>query len=394
MFIIGIDIAKRNHEAVIMDESGKVVQNAFGFANSCSGYNKLFEKARQFTTRKSQLVFGMEATSHFWLPLFTRLQKDGYQVHVINPLQSNALRGLYLRQNKSDERDSFVIAEVIRFGRFSETRVPPDKLQALRELSRNRFYIVDTISDLKRKVISLVDQIFPEYTNIFTDTFGITSREVLLKYPTPEHLKRVQIGTLTSLLLKYSNGHFGRGKAMEIIEYAKTSFGIADTCGVYGELIQNYISHIKYTAAQVDILDNKIADLMEEFDTQITTISGIGPTLGASIVAEIGDISRFKSVDKLAAFAGIDPTVKQSGEFAGTRNHMSKRGTPYLRRALWMASTVAVMRDPMFKAYYEKKSAEGMKYMKIMGHVTKKMAAVVFAVLRDNKPYVPILNTN
>ena len=178
---------------------------------------------------------------------------------------------------------------------------------------------------------------------------------------------------------------------MEIIEAAKGSFGVEDSCGVYADLIRNYMKHIKFTSEQVAVLDEKIAALMKEFDTPITTISGIGPILGAVIVSEIGDISRFKSADKLAAFAGIDPTVKQSGDFVGSKNHMSKRGTPYLRRAFWMASTIAVQRDPMFKAYYEKKSAEGMKYMKIIGHVTKKMAAVVFAVLRDNKAYAPIL---
>ena len=114
--------------------------------------------------------------------------------------------------------------------------------------------------------------------------------------------------------------------------------------------------------------------------------------LGAVILAEIVDVSRFKSADKLAAFAGIDPTVKQSGDFVGMKNHMSKRGTPYLRRAIWMASTVAIQHDTMFRAYYEKKAAEGMRYMKIVGHVTKKMAAVIYAVLRDNQPYTPHLS--
>ena len=142
---------------------------------------------------------------------------------------------------------------------------------------------------------------------------------------------------------------------------------------------------------QVDEVTAEILRLLEETNPTITSIPGIGPILGAVILSEIGDISRFKSADKLAAFAGIDPTVNQSGDFVGTRNHMSKRGSPYLRRALWMASTVAVMRDPMFRAYYEKKSAEGMRYMKIIGHVTKKMASVIFAVLRDNKPYTPCI---
>ena len=113
----------------------------------------------------------------------------------------------------------------------------------------------------------------------------------------------------------------------------------------------------------------------------------MGPVLGATILSEIGDISRFPSAAKLAAFAGIDPTVKQSGEFSGTRNHMSKRGSPYLRRALWQASTIAVHYDPVMKEFMAKKRAEGKPYMNAIGHVTKKLTNIIYAVLRDNKPY-------
>ncbi|MDL2232181.1 IS110 family transposase [Ruminococcaceae bacterium OttesenSCG-928-L11] len=391
MFIIGIDIAKSAHEAIIMDSDGNVVQKAFRFQNSCTGYNKLLDKVRKFTTHRNQLVFGMESTGHYWLAIYTRLKNEGYQVHVLNPIQSDALRGLYIRQNKSDSRDSFIIAEVIRFGRFSETKVPQEKLHALRELCRNRCFMMDSVSDIKRKVITLLDQVFPEYNHIFTDTFGVASKEILLHYPTPQMLCRIRTSTLTNLLLKYTNGRYGQAKAVEIIETAKATFGVADTCGVYAELIQNYIKQIKFTLSQIECMDEKIAALMADFKTPITTITGIGPTLAAVILSEIGDISRFKSADKLAAFAGVDPTVKQSGDFVGYKNHMSKRGSPYLRRALWMASTSAVRHDPMFRAYYEKKAAEGMKYMKIIGHVTKKMTSVIFAVLRDNKPYQPMI---
>lgn len=100
-------------------------------------------------------------------------------------------------------------------------------------------------------------------------------------------------------------------------------------------------------------------------------------------------ISRFSSATKLAAFAGIDPTVKQSGEFTATHNHMSKRGSPYLRRAIWQASTVAVNCDPRLKAFMEKKRAEGKPYMNAIGHVTRKLTNIIYAVLRDNKPYYP-----
>ncbi len=389
MFIIGIDIGKRKHEAIIIDDTGKTVQKAFSFPNSCTGYNKLIDRVLQFSGHKDQLIFGMEATSHYWLPIYTRLQKEGYAAHVINPIQSDALRGLYIRQNKTDSHDSFIIAEVIRFGRYSATQISHTTCHALRELCRNRFYLVDMVSDLKRKTNALIDQVFPEYSMLFSDNFIESSMDLLSKYPTPIFMRRSNTDALTKLLFQSSNKHFGKGKAMEIKELAQSTFGIPDSCGVYAKLIRTYIEQIKNLKQHISDIDDMISSLFAEFDTNITSIPGIGPVLGAVIFSEIADISRFRSADKLAAFAGIDPTVNQSGDFIGTRNHMSKRGSPYLRRALWMASTVAVQRDPMFKAYYEKKASEGMRYMKIIGHVTKKMCNVVFAVLRDNITYAP-----
>lgn len=214
---------------------------------------------------------------------------------------------------------------------------------------------------------------------------------MLLKYPTPDKMKKANAETMGKLLNKCSNGYFGLGKAQEIKRIAKESFGIEDACGTYSSLITLYLKQIQFITSQVNEIDEKISELVSEIDCKITTICGIGPTLGAVILGEIGDIGRFRSADKFAAYAGIDPTVKQSGDFVGCKNHMSKRGSPYLRRALWQACVIAVQHDPMFKAYYEKKTAEGKRYMNIIGHCTKKMTGVIYAVLRDNKAYEPIV---
>ena len=391
MFIVGIDIAKRNHEAVIMDDQGRVVQKAFAFANTYEGYNELIAKLLRITNIKSQLCLAMEATSHYWLPVYSRLIADGYTVHVINPRQTHALREMYLRQHKTDAKDAFIIAEVIRFGRFSDARIPPEQLLALRELCRHRFGIVDMASDLKRKIIALIDQVFPEYDTVFSGIFVDSSVAVLTKYPTPEKLRKANLTTLTNILLKASNGRFGRAKAMEIKLLAARSFGMPDCGGVYAELISGYLAQLRSIQAQVESLEARIKAIMEQINSAITSITGIGPVLGAVILSEIGDVSQFPSADKLAAFAGLDPSVKQSGEMQSP-SHMSKRGSPYLRRAVWMACTVAVTFDPMFKAYMEKKTDAGKCYRKAIGHVTKKMISVIYAVLRDNKPYQPILH--
>lgn len=389
MFYVGIDIGKRNHEAVVTDDAGKVVIKAFRITNDLKGYSSLLERLKKITVVRSQFIFGMESTGPYWLPLYSRLMKDEYQVQVFNPIQSDALRGLYIRQNKCDSRDAFIIAEILRFGNYSATVVPQDKLIAMRELCRNRAFLVDTQSDLKRKTVALLDQVFPEYDKLFSSSFIHASAALLTKYPTPDKIIKANVSTIGKILYKASNGFYGLAKAQEIKDAAKNTFGIPDTYGAYASLITIYIDQISTIGKQVDELNKKIEELFNELGSCITTITGIGTVLGAIIVSEIGDISRFSSVDKLAAYAGIDPTVKQSGGFTGTHNHMSKRGSPYLRWAVWRACVIAVQNDPMFKAYYEKKASEGKPYMVIIGHCTKKMMGVIYAVMRDNKEYAP-----
>ena len=387
MLFVGIDIAKRNHEASVIAQDGRVVRKAMRFANSQAGYNKFMDMVRGLS---EPVVFGMEATGHYWLTLYTHLRNDGYTVHVINPIQSDALRGMYIRKTKTDSVDSVIIADVIRFGRYCETSVEPGDLQAMRELCRQRFYIIDMASDLKRKVIALLDQVFPEYEKLFSDTFGVSSMELLSQYTTPEEMLSVSSQQLAEMLEKASRGRLGAEKAVEIQDAAKNSFGIVMASSSFSLIIRQYIEQIRSLESSVDIFDTEIARLLSGFDMQLTTITGIGPTLAAVILSEIGgDIRRFSSSAKLAAYAGIDPTVKQSGDFSGTRMKMSKRGSPYLRRAIWLASTVAAFKDPAIHALYERKRAEGKDHMTVIGHICRKMISIIFAVLRDNTPYVP-----
>lgn len=391
MFIIGIDIAKRIHEAVIVTEDGQIVRKAFSFRNNCTGYNLLLEQVRKLTNVKSQIVFAMESTAHYWLALYARLLKDGYTVIVLNPIQSHSLRELYIRKAKTDAKDSLIIADLVRFGRCKASNVPQDKILALRELCRSRAYLIDVAADLKRKLIALLDRIFPEYESLLDPIFGKASVAVLRKYPTPQKVKNAHLEKLAELLWESSGGHFGEWKARQLKEAACNSFGIEDSCGVYSALLEMFLEQILSLTERADVIEKQMASLLEEFDSQLTSIPGVGTVLAATILSEIGDITRFSSADRLLAYAGLDPSVKQSGEFKSNQNRMSKRGSPYLRRAIWLASTVAVQCDPMFRAYYEKKMSEGLHYMNVIGHVSRKMTAVIFAVLRDGQPYQPVL---
>ena len=261
MFIVGIDIAKRSHEAIIIAEDGQVVRKAFSFRNNCTGYNLLLEQVRRLTLVKSQIVFAMESTAHYWLALYARLLKDGYAVMVLNPIQSHSLRELYIRKAKTDARDSLIIADLVRFGRCKASNVPQDKILALRELCRSRAYLVDMAADLKRKLIALLDRIFPEYESLFDSIFSKASIAVLSKYSTPQKVKNANLRKLTDILMESSNGHFGEWKAHQLKEAACSSFGIDDSGGVYSTLLGMFIEQILSLTAQADSLEKQITEL-------------------------------------------------------------------------------------------------------------------------------------
>lgn len=387
MIIIGIDIGKNKHEATLIDEKGNIIGKSVKFENSTAGFNKLISSINNYNISNDKFVFSMEATGHYWLALFSKLVESDYNVQVINPIQTDACRKFYIRETKNDSKDSFLIAQVTRFNGYSKTTLPDEVMISLKELTRFRTFLVDDISDYKRKATVVLDKIFPEYTQIFSDTFGKTSKEILTKYPLPKDILNEDLESLAKVLSTSSKGRLGYSKAEQLQNLAKESFGIKFATEALVMEIKSILSTIEHLQNQVSKLDEKIAVLLRSLGTTIETIPGIGPILGAIIVSEIGDINRFSHASKLVAYAGIDPTVKQSGEFNATKNRMSKRGTPYLRRALWTASIVAAFNDPNLHEYYLKKKNEGKHHGTIIGAIARKLIYRIFIVLKDNIPY-------
>lgn len=392
MFYVGIDIAKKNHEASIIDLNGKPLDKSISFSNSEAGCNKLIAMFEKFEADTSNIIIGMEATGHYWVSLYSYLIDLGFTVYVINPIQSDAFRKMYIRQTKNDSKDSFVIAQIMRFGEFSSTSLADEDIMALRQLSRYRLALVDECSDWKRKCIALLDQVFPEYSKLFSDTFGVTSRELLSKYPTPEDMLNVDTDTLSDLLSKASRGRFGILKANEIQEFASNTFGVNFAKNAFAFQIKQIIAQINFIEDQLKELEVEISILLHQINGVITTITGIGDILGAIIIGEIGDISRFEAAPQLVAYAGLDVSIKQSGDFIGTQTKISKRGSPYLRRAIWLAATVAAFKDPALSVYYQSLKERGKHHLTAIGAVARKMCNIIFAVLRDNEPYVPHIN--
>jgi transposase len=387
MFYAGIDIAKHKHEASVIGADGKALLNSISFSNTKDGCEKLLALFERIGVAKADVLIGMEATGHYWLSAHAFFIELGYEVKVINPIQSEAFRKMYIRQTKNDSKDSFIIAQIMRFGQFSATNMSEEGIVALRQLSRYRLALVDSCGDCKRRVIALLDQVFPEYDSLFSDTFGVTSKEVLLKYPTPEDMLAVSTRKLTTLLNKSSRGRFGEEKARQLKAVAEGSFGIGFAKDAFAFQIRQMMGQILFLEKQIAELEREISVLLGQTGSYITTIPGIGDTLGAIILSEIGDIQRFDAPGKLVAFAGLDVKVNQSGEFMGTKNKISKRGSPYLRRAIWLAAGCAAFCDPILSEYYQSLRARGKHHLTAVGAVSRKLCNILYVILRENRPY-------
>ena len=388
MFYLGIDIAKNTHVASLIDEKGKNIFKGFSFSNSTDGGKSLLEIIKKYADF-SNVTVGMEATGHYWLSIYSFLYDyDFHSIHVINPIQTDGWRkGTEIRKRKNDVIDSALIADLIRYGDFVETSLSNEDLFSLRNICRMRNYLVESTSDLKRKIICVLDQVFPEYQSVFSDVFGTTSKQLLLDFSSPADYENVEVEDLAKILEKFSRKKIGQNTAEKLINSAKNSFGVTFSKESFTFQLKLLIEQVKFIEEQIKDCEDKINELMEKFNSPITTVPGFGPILGAIVISELGDINRFSKPSQIVAYAGIDATVTQSGGFEGTHNVMSKRGSPYLRKALYQAATVASNCDPVLKAYYQKKRAEGKHHKTCIGAVSRKMCNIIYTVLKNNKPY-------
>lgn len=385
MFYLGIDIGKNTHVASLVDDKKKVIFKAFSFSNSIDGAESLILKLEAF---KNELEVGMESTGHYWLSLYSYLVEKNFTVRVINPIQTDGWRqGIEIRKRKTDIIDSLLIADLLRYGDFVETSLSNEDYLSLRNLSRFRSYLISSIGDLKRKTIALLDQVFPEYASSFSNIFGKTSKEILSNFSTPSDFEDINSDDLNTFLESVSKKNYASKKIDELSKKASSSFGINFCLDSFSLQIKMLIEQISFIQNQVSDVENEIELLLEKLNSPITTIPGIGSVNAATILGEIGDIKRFSNPSKLVAYAGLDASISQSGEYESTYNHMSKRGSPYLRRALFQSALRAEFCDPVFSDYYQKKISEGKHHLVATNAVARKLCHTIFAVLTKDEPY-------
>ena len=386
MIYVGIDVAKDKHDCFAMNSDGEILIEKLTITNNLDGFETLYNSLMNFSNSLDNIKVGLEATGHYSNNILNFLTEKGFNIYLINPLQTNLyVKGQSLRKTKTDKLDAHVIATMLVSDNLKPYIPVSYHISELKSLTRHRFRLVKENSKFKTSLVRLVDIVFPELPKIVSSVAQKSCLALLYELPSAKDIAECNLTHLTHLLSNNSYKHFGRDKAIQIRDLARNSIGL-NSNSVSFELKQT-ISIIQFIQEQLDDVEKRIKQILKEINSPILTIPGISFKTAGSILAEIGDISRFDSPAKLLAFAGLDPSMYQSGKFFSTHSVMVKRGSKYLRFALMTAARMVCLNDATFCTFKDRKMAEGKHYMVTMGHVAKKLVRVIYYLLKTNNIY-------
>ena len=390
MVCVGIDVAKDKHDCFILNSEGTVLADVFTIQNNREGFETLLRRIRCCTSETDKIKVGLEATGHYSYNILGFLLDNGLDSFVINPLHTNLYRkSLSLRKTKTDSIDARTIAMMlmsdVNLKSYTNTAYHNEELKSL---TRYRFDKVKERAKLRSSIARLVNILFPELEKLVPTLHLASVYALLSEFPGADHVASAHLTHLTNLLSEASRGRYGKTQAVAIRDAAKTSIG--SKMPAKSLELKHTIRLIQELDAEISEIEAAISEIMDEMDTPILTIPGISYRMGAMILAEVGDFNNFSSPDKLLAYAGLSPSTYQSGQLTNCYAHMEKRGSRYLRYALFNAAKYVCHWDATFGAYLAKKRAEGKHYNVAISHAAKKLVRLIFALQRSGQAYSPV----
>lgn len=382
MIYVGVDIAKTNHYASIVNHStGEVIENPFLVTNNKQGFDLLYSKIKDLD--KENVLIGLESTAHYGNNFIFYFHEKQFKLGLINPIQTSTLRKTRIRKVKNDKVDSLLICEALSLGYYNLLSNYDIELLEIKSLCRFRKELKDKASGAKIQLDSFVDQVFPELNCFFKNNLDIkTAHELLKLYQSPKDISKINLTKLSNLLIKSSRGKYDKNRAIELKQLASRSVGINNSALCIQ--IKMTIELIELLESQIKDIEKQVSEFIKKSDNVITSIPGIADTTAAIIISEIGDINRFNNPSQVLAFAGLDPSVKQSGTFNASSTRMSKRGSSLLRYALILAANNVQLNTKTFNNYYNIKRAQGKLHYNALGHCAGKLIRIIFYMLKNN----------
>lgn len=387
MINVGIDVSKKKHDICIISSDGTILienltidNNKKGFGALCSAIDKQSEYI------KEHVRIALEDTGHYSINLLYFLKSKDYSVFTYNPLLVKEFaKTITLRKTKTDKKDAKVIARKLMSDYQAERFNANQNLIDLKFLTRNRNRLGQYQSEMKVQYVRLIDLMFPELSTYVTSVHHAYVYSLLKRFPSTIDISSAHLTSLASTFSSASQGKIGKKEAEEIRELARNSVGQVSTILEF-EMTQT-IETIDFYSLQIKAVNKQINKLMREISSPITSIPGISNRLGSVILSEINNVNNFKSPSQVLAFAGMEPSINQSGAHDGT-GKIVKRGSSSLRWALHQAARLVAIHSPLFRTYLQKKLNEGKHYNVALTHVAKKLVRVIFHLLKHNVTYV------
>jgi len=390
LIFVGIDVASQWHDCCILGVDGEVLSE-FRFGNDRCGFDRLLAAMTDFSDKRdlSDVKVGLESTGHYSINITNYLLAKRLSVKVFNPLLVNLLRKAQsLRKTTTDKLAARFLAKLLFSDDSKPYSQPSYHITELKALTRSRYRLIQMRSKLKVSISRLVTILFPELPGAVYSINQKSTYALLSALPTVKEISGTHLTRLTNLLSANSHGRYGRDKALEIRELASRSIGLDSRAT--GFELQQTIRLVQGIQSEIDALDLEIKAIMREIDSPILSIPGVGYVIGAIILAEIGNIENFVNPAQLLKFAGMEPSVHESGKYKASDTPMVKRGSKYLRWALLQAARLVAYRDKTFGEYMAKKRAEGKHFFVAVSHVAKKLTRVLFHLLRTGETFAPM----
>jgi len=387
MIYTGIDVAKDNHDCLIVDSDGVILFPTFTISNNKQGFNELLKNLKMCGSDLAKMKVGLEATGHYSDNLLEFLIANDLPTTVINPLHTSLYRkGLSLRKTKTDTVDAHSIVTMLRTESLKPYSKTSYHVRELKSLTRYRFSLVQDCARLKTSYARLCVILFPELEKLVPSLHMASVYALFSKLPSARFISECHLTRLANLLTTASKGRYGKEKAVEIRNAARNSIG--SYSDVKSLELQQTIQRIQVMENQIKQVESKINPIVDQLHSPLLTIPGISYRMAAIIIAETENFSNFNSAEKVLAFAGLEPSVYQSGQLTSTHARMVKRGSKYLRYALFNAAKYVCLWEPVFGQYLAKKRAEGKAYNVAVSHVAKKLTRVIFHLVKTNQPFV------
>lgn len=403
-YFLGIDLGKLFCQASLIDQEERLIGQSIRFKQDLSSLRAFLSEIKKRLPEKAILKIGFESTGHYWLNLKHFFENKGFNlIEVINPIETKKETGKRIRKVKNDRIDSLVIAKLIKRKTGNSYQLN-ERIWRLRNLTRFTDKLKTQEKFIKREIVNFLERIWPENEDYFKQIFLKSPIALLKKYFDDKGgLRKLKKEDFVNLLRKTSRGRIKKEKALIILNSIENSLGSWQR--------DNYsFCQLKMLLANLDLIQSQVKEMKEKIEKAseifgeieiLSKIKGLSRYLASIIFSEIGDFNRFAKENQVIAFAGLDPSVYQSGNYSRIEgNHISKRGPKYLRKALYYAAKTAIIYDQEFKAYYLRKKAEGKHYnwiiiavaAKILERIYRLMKQKRLSTLKISQP-IPILST-